>query len=179
MNAQILLALLIALVSVATAFKAVMPTSFRRLASSLKDGKPDSDDFNYSGVGSGGIEEGGFYSIGKKGHVPSIHEKAVVKLPDMRTVERGFSDRRLAQERANANYKEGDFTKEEDDLILQMVKESDGTRGLWVRIGKALNRHEQHCLYRYTQVLNADYKPEYKDIVNDNAGSHRRRSQNA
>lgn len=71
------------------------------------------DEKDASGVGAGGHEEGGFYSIGRKSHIYSIHDNAVVVLPDMATVERGFSDKRLAVERATANYRSGPFTEQE------------------------------------------------------------------
>ena len=71
------------------------------------------DEKDVSGVGAGGHEEGGFYSIGRKSYIHSINEKAVIVLPDMATVERGFSDKRLAAERAAANYKSGPFSEEE------------------------------------------------------------------
>lgn len=62
-------------------------------------------------------------------------------------------------------------------IIRKMVAEHiPGKRGLWVGIGKALNRHEQHCLVRWTQVLNSDFKPDYKDIVRDNEGLNKVRN---
>lgn len=124
------------------------------------------DDNRREIVGAGGIEEGGFYSIGPRSHVPSIHEKAVVVLPKPYEVERGYSDKKAAEKRKLIGYKEGPFTQEEDDLIRKLVASDPGGRGRWVRIAKELGRHEQHVLYRWTQVLETE-KRVFKDIVFD------------
>jgi hypothetical protein len=121
-------------------------------------------------VGAGGIEEGGFYSIGPRKNKAPITEDAVVVLPPPSRIERGYSDAKAAMKRAAQGFKEGPFTKAEDDLIRKMVAEDAGGRGRWVRIAKALGRHEQHVLYRWTQVLEEKtHKPEYKDIIHDSA----------
>jgi hypothetical protein len=168
MQTQAIILLVVALATLSAAFRAT-PMGLRR---SLHTMHMSTEDSNASGVGVGGTEEGGFYSVGKKDFIHPIDTPYVVDLPDMRYVERGYSDKKAKAIRDAKRQIPGDvpFTQAEDDMIRKMVGESDGKRGLWVAIGAHLNRHEQHCLYRWTQVLNADYKPDYKDIVRDNEG---------
>eukprot|EP01041_Mallomonas_annulata_P000149 gene149-251_t len=129
-----------------------------------KEFAPDEKDS--AGLGAGGHEDGGFFHFGPRPNKPSIDEKAVVVLPPMDKIERGYSDAKAEKKRNLARQNglkesadEHPFSEEDDALIMKMVAEwPAGKRGQWVAIGKALNRPEQGCLYRYTQYLNADYE---------------------
>ncbi|KAJ1412698.1 hypothetical protein B484DRAFT_402220 [Ochromonadaceae sp. CCMP2298] len=157
MQTQAILLLLVALVTLSAAFR--VPMGLRSTALRMSSTHPSpvnptvNEDYNDSGVGSGGAEEGGFYSVGKKSFIHSIDTPYVVNLPDMRFVERGYSEKKAKAIRDSKRLIEGEFTQAEDEMILKMVAEFKGGRGLWVKIGAHLNRLEQHCLYRCVSVL--------------------------
>jgi hypothetical protein len=120
-----------------------------------------------SGVGVGGIEEGGFYSTRPRTE-EDRNKKWVI---NMDTVERGWRDERDAAQRALKPPKTGPFTPDEDEQIKRLVNEwPAGKRGMWAYVGRRVNRHEQHCMLRWTQHINAEYqetKEKSVDIIRD------------
>lgn len=112
------------------------------------------------------------YSNGPRGkNKPLITDKAVVKLPPMSKIERGYSEAKAAKAYAQANFKKGvAWTDAEDRELLRLADlEAEGTRGRWVRISQALGRSTQDCSLRWNQHLNpvTIETKGYRDIIRD------------
>jgi hypothetical protein len=105
-------------------FTSIRPNIFRSKHFKLNDvkvGIVEKEDS--TGICAGGHEDGGFYSFGAKKNVPGIHESANVRVPDMRTVEKGYSDARTRRTKDLMKLKTGPFSKAEvkDYLWLPLL----------------------------------------------------------
>lgn len=126
------------------------------------------EDFGGGDVGGNDYQDA-LYQCGVRKDVPPITQNAVVKVPDMRFVERGYSEAKAAAAYAAAKYKTGPWSKEEDEKLTQLFHaEKDGVRGRWVRISKVMQRTPNDCSLRWMQVLSPNIENNYKDIVRDN-----------
>lgn len=112
----------------------------------------------YGGGDVGGNDyKDALYQNGVRKDVPPISENAVVKVPNMLYVERGYSEAKAAAAFKAERFKEGKWSKEEDAKLIELVaKEKEGVRGRWVRISKILRRSTQDCSLRWYQNLNPD-----------------------
>eukprot|EP01038_Epipyxis_sp_PR26KG_P005055 gene5055-7056_t len=114
------------------------------------------------------------YHAGPRGkNKPKITEDAVIKLPSMATVERGFKDFRnpdgtMSSERRDIPVKSGPWSKEEEEKLKRLItSEPPGTRGTMARVAKSLNRTIMDCSTHWNQVVNPVVDSHHKDIVND------------
>jgi hypothetical protein len=110
----------------------------------------------YGGGDVGGNDyKDALFQCGVRKNVPPITEDAVVKVPNMRYVERGYSEAKAAVAFAAEKFKTGEWSKSEDIKLIELVgMEKEGVRGRWVRISQALRRSTQDCSLRWYQVLN-------------------------
>ena len=134
-----------------------------------------SKDTNFGGGMVGGVEfEDALYHSGPRGkNKPSITDKAVVKLPDMRTVYRGYSEAKakVAFEEKKRTCKiqgEDAWTQMEDDRLLELIEKwPEGTRGRWVKISDELNRSTADVNSRWFHHHKPNVNNDYKDIIAD------------
>ena len=127
------------------------------------------NDYGAGDVGANDYKDALFHPAPRGKNKPKITDDAVIKLPDMKTVERGYSEARAQAAFKAIPWKTTPWTPEEDKLLAELVeKEKDGGRGRWSRISKALMRTYTDVSTRWTQVLSTP-KPEeeYQDILRD------------
>jgi len=130
-------------------------------------------DYGGGDVGATEFEDALYHARPRGANKPKIEEKAVVKLPDMRTVYRGHKDFRradgtMAAEDESLNFKTTPWTSAEDEqLRLLMASDAGGTRGRWTRFSKIMRRSTADLSARWIQVLNPPDQSGYKDIVRD------------
>lgn len=129
------------------------------------------EEFGGGDVGGNDYKDALFHAGPRGKNKPKITDVAVVKLPDMRTVERGFKDYRnpdgtMASEFKGKNFKTGPWTKEEDAKLIELMKkEKDGVRGRWVRIASALGRSTADCNSRWSHNLAPPHETQYPNIL--------------
>ena len=134
-----------------------------------------SKDTDFGGGIVGGVEyEDALYHAGPRGtKKPLITDKAVVKLPDMKTVYRGYSEAKAkVQFEVKKKYwkvqGEDEWTPQEDKFLLELLEKwPEGTRGRWVKISDELNRSTADVNSRWFQHLSPNLENDYKDIIAD------------
>ena len=137
-------------------------------------GVPSKDTDFEGGIVGGNEYEDALYHAGPRGkNKPKITDKAVVKLPNMKTVYRGYSEAKAKEvfDMKKAGWKkqgEDEWTPAEDKMLLDLLEQwPEGTRGRWVKVSDALNRSTADVNSRWFHVHKPNVENNYRDIVRD------------
>lgn len=137
-------------------------------------GVPSKDTDFGGGIVGGNDYEDSLYHAGPRGkNKPKITDKAVVKLPSMSTVERGYSEAKAKAvfELKKKSWKvqgEDEWTPAEDKLLLELLEQwPEGTRGRWVKVSDALNRSTADVNSRWFHKHKPNTENDYRDILRD------------
>mmetsp|Transcript_23994 Transcript_23994/g.32873 ORF Transcript_23994/g.32873 Transcript_23994/m.32873 type:complete len:221 (+) Transcript_23994:83-745(+) len=126
------------------------------------------EDYGGGDVGGNDYKDSLFHYGPRGTKKPKITDVAVVKVPDMATVERGYSEAKAAAARKAANYKTGPWTDEEDQKLREaLAVEKEGVRGRWERVAKVMRRPATECSLRWVQVLNPNLDNYHPSILID------------
>eukprot|EP01036_Dinobryon_divergens_P026508 gene26508-35171_t len=124
-------------------------------------------DYGSGDVGGNEYEDALFHPAPRGKNKPLITEDAVVKLPNMKTVYRGYSEARAVAAHKATPWITTPWTPEEDAKLAQLVDSDTGGRGKWGRVSKAMLRTSTDCSTRYMQVVNPKPEEPYGDILRD------------
>ena len=124
-------------------------------------------DYGSGDVGGNEYEDALFHAAPRGKNKPLITEDAVVKLPDMKTVYRGYSEARAVAAHKATPWITSPWTPEEDAKLAKLVESDTAGRGKWGRVSKAMLRTATDCSTRYTQVVNPKSEEAYGDILRD------------
>ena len=137
-------------------------------------GVPSKDtDFGGGIVGGNEYEDALFHPGPRGTNKPKITDKAVVKIPDMKTVYRGYSEAKAkTQFEIKKQYWKvqgvDEWTPQEDQFLRELVEKwPEGSRGRWVKISDELNRSTADVNSRWFQHLQPNTDNDYKDIIAD------------
>lgn len=126
------------------------------------------EDYGGGDVGANDYKDALFHKGPRGKNKPLITEDAVIKLPDMQTCERGYSEARAVAAFKAAGFKTTPWTEEEDNKLRELAAlEKEGVRGRWVRISKVLHRAPNDVSTRWMQVLSPNVDNHYPDILRD------------
>lgn len=134
---------------------------------------------DYGGGEVGGHDfSGSMFHEGPRGkNKPKITDKAVVKLPSMDKVERGYSEAKARAAYKAKNYKKLDewtpWTPQEDAKLQAIYDADSGLRGRWSRIAVEMGRSVTDCSLRWSQVLHPvdSSDPKFRNIILDSDNS--------
>ena len=129
--------------------------------------RTDKYDYGSGDVGGNEYQDALFHSAPRGTNKPLITEDAVVKLPDMRTVYRGYSEARATAKHKATPWITTPWTPKEDAKLAQLVEADKMGRGKWGRIEKAMMRTATDCSTRYSQVIKPKPEEPYGDILRD------------
>jgi hypothetical protein len=137
-------------------------------------GVPSKDtDFGGGIVGGNEYEDALFHAGPRGTNKPKITDKAVVKLPNMQTVYRGYSEakyKKVYEEKKKQWKVQGkdEWTPAEDKLLVDLIEQwPEGTRGRWVKISDALNRSTADVNSRWFHHHRPNIDNDYRDILKD------------